>query len=669
MEPIWAAGLMTGTVLDGNIDVALLRTDGETVSDFGAYRLAPYAPEVRDLLEETLAQARVWAFEGPEPAIFATAEEALTRAQAEAVRDLVESAGPGLDRLGIVGFHGQTVLHRAPDADRPGRTRQLGNGALMAALLEVPVAFDFRSNDVASGGQGAPLAPVYHAALLRSAGLGGQAAVLNLGGVANVTWWDGDAGLAAFDTGPANAPLNDWVRSHGLGEMDRDGALAMAGTVDEAHLARLLAHPYLVRAYPKSLDRFDFAAEMARGMAPADGAALLTAFSAAAVGKGLDLLPRRPERLIVCGGGRHNRAMMAALAQRARITPQPAEALGWRGDAIEAECFAFLAVRSLRGLPISFPATTGVARPLPGGRLAWPRPATERAAPRFEGLENWPVGDQVAGMLEGQFGAIGAVQGAAGPLARAIEEAAIRLGGGDGRIVTLGAGTSGRIATQDAAELHPTFDWPIRRTLTLMAGGPDALTQAREGAEDATAAAIAALDAHDIGAGDVVIGVAASGATPFTLAGLHHARARGALTIALFNSPRAPMRYAADHPILLDTGAEVIAGSTRMKAGTAQKAALNILSTGIMVRLGYVWRGKMVEMRPTNAKLELRAVEMVAELTGADTATARDTLAAAGGTIKLAVVMLSLSMDRATAQAHLQRHGGLLGPAMAGQRP
>lgn len=665
MEPIWAAGLMTGTVLDGNIDVALLRTDGETISDFGAYRLAPSSPELRDLLEKTLAEARAWAFEGPEPAIFARAEAALTLAQAQAVRELVESAGLGLDRLGIVGFHGQTVLHRAPEAGRPGRTRQLGDGALMANALCVPVAFDFRSNDVAAGGQGAPLAPVYHAALLRSAGVGPETAVLNLGGVANVTAWDGDGGLAAFDTGPANAPLNDWVRRHALGEMDRDGALAMAGTLDEERLAALLAHPYIARPYPKSLDRFDFSADMAQGMAPADGAALLTAFTAAAVGKGLDLLPRRPQRLIVCGGGRRNPALMAALARHAGVTVDPAEALGWRGDAIEAECFGFLAVRTLRGLAISFPGTTGAVRPLQGGRVAWPRPATERASPRFAGLETWPVPDLVAGMLEGQFGAIGAVQAASGALTRAVEDAALRLKGG-GRIVTLGAGTSGRIATQDAAELRPTFDWPAERTLTLMAGGPDALTTAQEGAEDAAGEAIAALDAHHVGPGDVVIGVAASGGTPFTLAGLHHARAMGALTIALFNSPRAPMSRAADHPILLDTGAEFIAGSTRMKAGTAQKAALNVLSTGIMIRLGYVWRGKMVEMRPTNAKLDTRAIEMVAELTGADTATARDALKSAGGTIKLAVVMLALSMDRPTAEAHLLRHGGILGRAMEG---
>ncbi|WP_172121649.1 MULTISPECIES: anhydro-N-acetylmuramic acid kinase [unclassified Devosia] len=370
MDPIWTVGLMTGTVLDGNIDVALLKTDGERIEQFGAYTLAPYTSEVRQLLEATLAAARQWNFEGPEPAIFAEAEAALTRAQAEAVRQLVESTGLSMADIGIVGFHGQSVLHRAPQPDRMGATRQLGDGALMSQLLGVKVAFDFRSADVRAGGQGAPLAAVYHQALLRGIGASGDTAVLNLGGVANVTWWDGEAGLIAFDAGPANAPLNDFMKALGLGEMDRDGALAASGEVDEARLAQLLQHPYLSAPFPKSLDRFDFTAAMADGLDPARGAATLTAFTAGAVGKALDLLPERPTKLVVCGGGRHNPTIMAMLHERAGVEAIPAEAVGWRGDAVEAECFAFLAARVLRGLPISFPTTTGAPHPLTGGRIA-----------------------------------------------------------------------------------------------------------------------------------------------------------------------------------------------------------------------------------------------------------------------------------------------------------
>ncbi|MCO5732382.1 anhydro-N-acetylmuramic acid kinase [Rhizobium sp. SSA_523] len=370
MEPVWAVGLMTGTVLDGNIDVALLRTDGESIDSFGAYTLAPYDQSVRDLLERTLSAARQWNFEGPEPDLFREAEDALTRAQTQAVRDLVESAGLTMADIGIVGFHGQTVLHRAPQPGRVGATRQLGDGSLMADLLKTKVAYDFRSADVRAGGQGAPLAAVYHAALLRRGAQDSSAAVLNLGGVANITWTDGRGGLAAFDTGPANAPINDWVKQYGHGEMDRDGMLAAAGTVDEERLKQLLTHPYLSAAYPKSLDRFDFGAAMADGLSLQDGAATLTAFTASAVGKALDLLPVRPQKLFVSGGGRHNPTLMRMLAERARVSVQPAETLGWRGDAVEAECFAFLAVRVLRDLPISFPTTTGAREPMTGGRLA-----------------------------------------------------------------------------------------------------------------------------------------------------------------------------------------------------------------------------------------------------------------------------------------------------------
>lgn len=370
MQPIWAVGLMTGTVLDGNIDVALLKTDGERIEAFGAYRLAPYAIEVRSLLEETLSEARRWNFEGPEPVIFARAEEALTRAQSAAVSSLLADEGLSPADIGVIGFHGQTVLHRAPQPGRRGATRQLGDGALMSHLVGVPVAYDFRSADVAAGGQGAPLAAVYHAALLQDVAGAGKAAVLNLGGVGNITWTDGRDTLVAFDTGPANAPINDFVKRHGRGEMDRDGALAARGSVDEARLARLLSHPYLTAPYPKSLDRFDFTADMAGDLGLEDGAATLTAFTASAVGKGLDLLPIRPKRLIVSGGGRHNPTLMRMLVERAKVEVLPAEEHGWRGDAVEAECFAFLAVRVLRGLPISFPGTTGVAAAMTGGRLA-----------------------------------------------------------------------------------------------------------------------------------------------------------------------------------------------------------------------------------------------------------------------------------------------------------
>ena len=370
MQPIWAVGLMTGTVLDGNIDVALIRTDGERVDEFGPFMLHPYPDEINELLRGAVAAAQEWNFTGAEPDIFATAADALTRAQADAVVKLIEEAGLKMTDIAVVGFHGQTVLHRPPLPGRRGETCQLGDGALMARLLGIDVAYDFRSADMRAGGQGAPLSALYHQALLAGAQRGSETAVLNLGGVANLTWVAPNGDLIAFDTGPANGPINDWVAAHGRGVMDVDGMLARAGEVDEALLASLLAHPFLCAPFPKSLDRFDFTMDMARGKSVEDGAALLTAFVAGGVKHALDLLAMRPRNLIVCGGGRRNPAILAALAERAGVIVELAEQLGWRGDAIEAECFALLGVRVLRGLPISFPTTTGVPEPMAGGRLA-----------------------------------------------------------------------------------------------------------------------------------------------------------------------------------------------------------------------------------------------------------------------------------------------------------
>ena len=369
----WFAGLMTGTVLDGQIDIALLRTDGQQVAEFGAYDLIPYSQEVCTILQQCLDEARVWNFSGPDPAIFQRAERALTLAQADAVKQIAATAGLEMRDITAVGFHGQTVLHRAPTSVRRGQSRQLGDGQLMADRLGIPVVYDLRRADIEAGGHGAPLCASYHGALLEQIGAGEESAVLNLGGVANLSWKSASGRIIAFDTGPANAPINDWVKKLGLGDMDQDGALAAAGMVDERRLQQLLQHPYLTAPFPKSLDRFDFAAEMAEGSTPENGAALLTAFSASAVARGIDLLPERPQRLILSGGGRRNPTLVGEIGKRAGVETVNADTHGWRGDAIEAECFAFLAARRQRNLPFSFPDTTGVKAPMTGGILAEPR--------------------------------------------------------------------------------------------------------------------------------------------------------------------------------------------------------------------------------------------------------------------------------------------------------
>ncbi len=296
--------------------------------------------------------------------------------------------------------------------------------------------------------------------------------------------------------------------------------------------------------------------------------------------------------------------------------------------------------------------------------------STETASPRYASIEDWPTAEMVAALVECQHAAVAAVEAASSDIARAVDLAAERMRRG-GRLIYLGAGTSGRIAAQDAVELRPTFAWPEARSVVLMAGGGDAFLSAREGAEDRATEAVAALDAIATGADDVVIGLAASGRTPYTLGGLAHARQLGALTVGLYNNPGGEMAGIAEIALLLDTGPEPVAGSTRMKAGTAQKVALNALSTGIMIRLGHVHRGMMVEMKPTNAKLAGRAVEMVAALTGADREVAAAALHAADDNVKRAVVMLALGLTAAEAELALAAAGGELRRALdnASHRP
>ena len=275
--------------------------------------------------------------------------------------------------LDLAGFHGQTVLHERPQPGRIGRTVQLGDGERLARRLGIPVVYDFRTADVAAGGQGAPLAPIYHAALIARSGMARPAAVLNLGGVANITLVtaaDGD--LQAFDTGPANGMIDLLVQQRTDGRCDLDGALAAAGEVDERVLAQLLSHPYFSETGPKSLDRYEFSLESVHDLSLEDGCATLTAFTAQTVALALAACRERPTVMVACGGGRHNLALMEAISSRADVPVITAEAAGWRGDAIEAEAFAYLAARRVRGLPISFPGTTGVTAPMTGGRIAQP---------------------------------------------------------------------------------------------------------------------------------------------------------------------------------------------------------------------------------------------------------------------------------------------------------
>ena len=358
-QTLTAIGLMSGTSMDG-VDAALLRTNGNRIESFGPSLSISYETEFRENLRSIL---------GCDPFLNTKALaviEDLTDFHIEVVRELISKNKIDISTIDVIGFHGHTVLHK-PDQ---GVTFQIGDGARLAKKTGIPVVCDFRINDVAHGGQGAPLVPIFHSAL--SWNYEKPLAVLNIGGVANVTWISPDGGLVAFDTGPGNALIDDWVSGKKQGKMDFGGRLAHSGQVNKKALERLLDNPYFLQPYPKSLDRDNFDPSPVAHLSIVDGAATLTAFTAMAVEKAVHLFPALPNRWLVCGGGRLNQAIMASL-RRILIQPvEPVEMAGWQGDCLEAQAFAFLAVRSLMGLHLSLPSTTGASKPVSGGVLHKP---------------------------------------------------------------------------------------------------------------------------------------------------------------------------------------------------------------------------------------------------------------------------------------------------------
>jgi anhydro-N-acetylmuramic acid kinase len=349
---------MSGTSLDG-IDVAMIETDGQGIVRPDAAAFFPYDTAFRDEMRNCLGNPS-----GTQDPKVREAEIALTKKHAEAVRDFLETYDINPKQIDLIGFHGQTIWHN-PEAKQ---TIQIGDGKLLATQTRIDVVNDFRTADVQAGGQGAPLVPLYHRALAHD--LPKPVAIINIGGVSNVTWIgsEGDDQIFAFDLGPGNALIDDWVsRQAGL-SCDKNGKLAAAGKVDQVQVAAFLSHPYFQKEPPKSLDRDAFADFAPKECSTEDGAATLTMMTVRAVVHGLTQMPLPAQTLYVTGGGRHNKTMMAWLAQESGLSVQSVDALGWDGDAMEAQAFAYLAVRSHSGLPLSVPGTTSVPAPMTGGR-------------------------------------------------------------------------------------------------------------------------------------------------------------------------------------------------------------------------------------------------------------------------------------------------------------
>ena len=364
MTMLTVIGLMSGTSMDG-VDLAVLSTDGEAIGGFGPTHFRPYSDAEKSILRAALVEARTLSERTARPGALAEAEQIVTDAHGQAIEETLRvnsSLKPDL-----IGFHGQTVFH----APHRGITVQIGDGAALAARTGVPVVHDFRAADVAAGGGGAPFVPVYHRALVARAGLAGDVAVVNIGGVANITRIGAGGSLIAGDTGPGNALIDDFVRARTGAMFDRDGLLALRGTVDELALSALMADPWFDEPFPKSLDRNAFSPNPVNLLSDENGAATLAAFTASTVAAGI-VAAGGADTIVVVGGGAHNPAILRMLSETTGKPLVGAADCGWQGDFIEAQAFAYLAARSLAGLPLSYPETTGVSRPMPGGVLAQP---------------------------------------------------------------------------------------------------------------------------------------------------------------------------------------------------------------------------------------------------------------------------------------------------------
>lgn len=354
--------------MDG-IDVALIRTDGEMRVERGPAMSFPYSAAQRDMIRQAIEDARLCKRAQDRPGRLAEIETELTELHGAAVSAFLRKQAIPREMIDVIGFHGQTVVHR-PDKKL---TVQLGDGALLAHLVRCPVVCDLRQNDVQHGGQGAPLVPVYHQALTSDIAAK-PVVVLNIGGVANVTWISPSGALLAFDTGPGNALIDDWVSRKTGAAFDDDGALAASGSVDAQALAALLDNAYFAAVPPKSLDRNQFSSDAVAHLDAGDGAATLTAFTIESIVRAGCFFPEPAQTWVVAGGGRHNQFIVAALREKLSGHVHLAEDVGWNGDSLEAEAWAYLAVRSSLGLPITFPGTTGVPQALTGGRYSPYRP-------------------------------------------------------------------------------------------------------------------------------------------------------------------------------------------------------------------------------------------------------------------------------------------------------
>lgn len=360
---------MSGTSLDG-VDAAWIQTDGEDVFEIGQGVFRPYSRKERAELLAATEKAQKWNFAGKWREDFKMAAHIVDQAHIEAVQYLVKASGRNVEDFDIMGYHGQTLVHMPPKRNQNGQTLQIGNGDVLAHTFGTQVVYDFRSHDMANGGQGAPLVPIYHRALANVAGLKGNTAFVNIGGVSNLTLIGENGALYASDCGPGNGPIDAWIVKNKAGRYDANGEFAQKGKVDQNLLASWMEDKFFKRDFPRAADRWQFDVQGSlSGKTLEDGAASLAAFCAEAIITSLNGYEVAIDTVLICGGGRKNKYLYNYLKAKLNAKVESVEAVGLDGDFIEAQAFAYLAVRSLRGLPITFQNTTRVKAPLSGGRL------------------------------------------------------------------------------------------------------------------------------------------------------------------------------------------------------------------------------------------------------------------------------------------------------------
>jgi N-acetylmuramic acid 6-phosphate etherase len=600
----------------------------------------------------------------------------LGEAFANAALRAIDAAGLKPSQVDLIGSHGQTLWHIPTGKD--ASTLQLGEPAVIAERTGITTISNFRTRDMAAGGQGAPLVPHLDVMLLSHPTL--TRGALNIGGISNVTYLppthQPHHQPFAFDTGPGNMLIDYAAQraTHGAWAYDRDGTLAAQGRVDQTLLAELMREPYLKLKPPKTTGRELFGAQYgaqiwdkakARGLSDNDILATLTAFTAHSIAQALsDFLPTRLDQLIVSGGGAENPTLMKMLRELVAPTQvMRSDDVGVPTQAKEAIAFAMLAHATYFYRAGNVPAATGALHPVVLGNItpgktvsdAWQttNDLTETRNPATENIDTLSSLDIVRLMNDEDAFVARAVSAELKNIARTIDRIAERMQRG-GRLIYLGAGTSGRLGVLDAAECPPTFSASPDQVIGIIAGGTRALTQSVEGAEDDAEAGARDIASLNVSANDSVVGIAASGRTPYVIGGMQEAKKRGAFVASIACNRPSPIQDLADIGIAPLVGPEVISGSTRLKAGTAQKMVLNMLSTGVMIRLGKTYGNLMVDVQATNTKLRERARQIVTTACNISLNDADDLLARCNGEVKTAIVSQLAKVTPAQARQRLR---------------